>query len=246
MNKGNPEGSGVRLPLFGFSAEILLSPVNAVDKILQRRRASVKVIPVLLALFAGLWSYYYYSVDFVWFLDNMSAERMAGMEESERGAVREGFQQLSPGMMFSITMITGGISILFIVFLRGIYLSIVSKILSAESPSAVSWVALSIWATIPTIISTLFSIVYVLTEDISNKMPSDITLTSANRLIFRLPPSSGWATMVQTFDLLLLWSFMIMGIGFSRWVGASYFLGQVVSFLPLVLIYGIWAAIIHF
>jgi Yip1 domain len=230
-----------------LAGKVLIAPGEACDHIAQRRRSAVVPMLLLIALFALLWGYYYLHVDFPWLIKAMIE---GAISRPSSGSTRQGMEQMfkgiTPALMFAVTMVSGGLSILIIVTLRAFYMAVVARIVCASPPPFFNWLALSMWASVPTALSILMSLIYVLTNDASNMMPSDISLASANSLIFQLPDSSPWAAMSNSFDVLLLWSFFVMGIGFSRWTGVSIGFGQAVVLSPFVLLYGLWALAIVF
>lgn len=232
---------------FQLALGMLLTPGEACDQLLRRRRSAIKPLIALIVGFSLLWAYYYFRVDFPWMVDRMidgAMSRHGG--EGNRAGMEAGFKSMTPGLMLAVTMVSGGLSILIIIALRGFYLNLIAKLFSKEVPNLFSWVALSIWAAVPTLLSIVLSAIFVLSHDVRNLMPADIGVASVNNLFLKLPDSHPWAAMANSFDILLVWSFVIMGLGFSRWTGAGVALGQLVAFLPFAALYGIWALFIIF
>jgi hypothetical protein len=246
MNNPAPDlQSAMPSKSWSLFVDILVAPAAACDRIAARRRAAIVPYLVFMAAFSVLWAYYYFNVDFPWLIDRMID---SGMSQSGPGVTREAIEArmnaMTPGLMFAIIMFAGIISITMIIVVRAIYLAIVAKLFTKEPPSIVGWIALSIWASVPTLISVLISIIYVMTNDVGTMMPEEISVSSLNRLFMRLPETNPWAAFATSFDMFMLWNSFILGVGFSRWTGRSFITGQAIAIVPFALIYGIWALVI--
>ena len=232
--------------LLQLAGEVLFAPVRACDSIARRRRSAFLPLLLLIIGFAVLWGYYYYHVDFPWLIERMIDGFLSRNGNASRQDMEAGFKTMTPGLMLAVTLVSGGLSILIIIALRGLYLSLIARLVSRQSPTLASWMALSIWAALPTLVAIVMSLFYIASHDVAHLMPSDVAVSSLNNLFFRLPDSHAWAAMSNSFDLLLLWNFFIMGVGFSRWTGVSALSGQLIAIAPFALLYGIWALFIVF
>lgn len=236
-----PAAAPPRPGFWQTAIDVLFAPARACDAIARRRRAALLPLALLIVSFTVLWSYYYYHVDFAWLTERMIDGFMNRGGNASRQNVEAGFKNMTPGLMLGVTLVSGGLAIVIILALRAFYLGLIAKLVARQSPPFASWFALSVWAALPTVLSVFMGLANLLTHDPKTMMPAEVAVTSANRLFFHLPDTHRWAAMSDGFDLLLLWSFVIMGVGFSRWTGVGIVVGQLVALLPLSLLYGIWA-----
>jgi len=227
--------------------DILVSPGQACDRILLRRRSALVPYVALMLAFAALWAVYYFQVDFPWLIDRMvdGAMNRAGPGVT-RDAVQDRMNDLNPALMYGIVVFSGVMSISMILLMRAVYMMVVAKLFAPEPPSLVGWASLSIWASVPTVVSLLVSFAYVLSNNVATMMPEEVSVSSLNRLFLRLPDTSPWAGLAVSFDIFLLWNSFIMGVGFSRWTKCSFLAGQAIAIAPFAMIYGIWALFILF
>lgn len=223
---------------------VLVAPVAACDDIARRRRQALLPLLLLLVFFSALWIYYYSRVDFGWLLERMVDSSMARVEGVSRHDVEARMGELSAGMMCAMMLFAGLASIFMILAFRAVYLLVLSRLLSERQVGIGSWMALSIWAAVPTALSSAVALLYILSMDVSYLMPEDVTVTSINHLFLHLPSSDRWAPLATSLDVFLGWNAVILGVGFSRWTGTSWLTGQLVGFFPFVLIYAIWAVIV--
>ncbi len=226
---------------------VLVSPAAACDDIARRRRHALLPLVLLLLSFSTLWVYYYSRVDFGWLLERMIDSSMARMKEGvSRQEVEMRMGELTAGMMCALMLFAGLASILMILAFRAVYLLVLSRLLSERQTGIATWMALSIWAAVPTALSSVIALLYILTLDVSYLMPEDVAVASVNHLFLHLPSSDRWAPLATSLDVFLGWNAVILGVGFSRWTGTAWWVGQLVGFFPFVLIYAIWAAIVAF
>lgn len=226
---------------------VLVSPAAACDDIARRRRQALLPLVLLLVSFSALWIYYYSRVDFAWLLERMVDSSMARMKEGvSRHDVEARMGDLSAGMMCAMMLFAGLTSILMILAFRAVYLLVLSRLLSERQVGIGTWMALSIWAAVPTALSSAVALLYILSMDVSYLMPEDVAVASVNHLFLHLPSTDRWAPLATSLDVFLGWNAVILGVGFSRWTGAAWWVGQLVGFFPFVLIYVIWAVIVAF
>ncbi len=224
---------------------ILVAPASACDDILRRRRQAWLPVLLLFLSFGGLWSYYYTNVDFSWLLERMVDSSMSRVKEGvSRQDVEASMGELTAGMMCAVMLFAGLASILMILAIRAVYLLLMARLLSDRHLGISSWMALSIWAAVPTVLSSMIALAYILPLDVTYVMPEDVAVASLNRLFLHLPSTDRWAPLATSFDLFLVWNAIILGVGFSRWTGTGRWVGQLVGFFPFVLIYTIWAAFV--
>ena len=70
----------------------------------------------------------------------------------------------------------------------------------------------------------------------------DLSMVSLNFLLLHLPVGHPWAGFFNSLDVPLLWSIVLTVIGLRVWTGRSLATCITVSVLPLVVIFGLWAA----
>lgn len=224
---------------------ILVAPGTACDDIVRRRRMASLPLALLILSFAALWVYYYANVDFGWLLERMVDSSMTRMQEGvSRQDVETRMEDLSASLMCALMLFAGLTSIMMILAFRAVYLFILSRLLSDRHTGIATWMSLSIWAAVPTALSSAIALIYIMFRDVSYLMPEDVAVASVNNLLLHLSSTDQWAPLATSLDVFLGWNAAILGIGFSRWTGTAWWVGQLVGFFPFVLIYAIWAAVV--
>ena len=65
---------------------------------------------------------------------------------------------------------------------------------------------------------------------------------SLNELLFHLPMSSPWSGLANAIHIPSIWAAVVAIIGYKLWTAKSTVTSAIVVLLPLVVIYGGWAA----
>lgn len=221
--------------------DIIASPARAIDEI--RDHTSWLWVPLILLIVTSCaaFSYYYVWVDFDWLVE----ETIRGLPAESRAEAAPGVRSfMSPTTNIAITVASIVFVTLVLLSIFAAYVHLVAKLTTSAEIRYGQWFSLNTWAGFPGIINAVAMVVVILTAS-SNQLPQqDLAPLSFNALFLGAEPGDPWFTWGSSINLVQIWSSALLGLGFSRWTGASLAKGMVVAFAPLVLIYGIWAALI--
>ncbi|MCY3857542.1 MAG: YIP1 family protein [Gammaproteobacteria bacterium] len=135
--------------------------------------------------------------------------------------------------------ILGAVVIFFILSLvHALYFMIVGKIMSTGHDFS-DWFALSVWGRMPWIVAAIVTVVAALVmspqTDLSAynllALSSWMNMPNENHMIF--------GTLVKTLDLMVIWSIVIMTIGFDSWTEKGIGVSLAVVAVPYVIVYGL-------
>jgi hypothetical protein len=227
--------------VFNAMVDIIASPAKALDEI--REHTSWLWVPLFLVmgLTAAAFSYYYSWVDFDWLVE----ETIRGLPAESRAEAAPGVRGfMSPTSSIAITIA----SIVFVTFLFyalfAAYYHLVAKLTTSGEIRYSQWFSLNAWANFPSIINAIAIFAVILLAESNQLGQHEITPLSLNQLFLRAEPGDPWFNWGNSTNLIQIWAAALAGLGFSRWTGSSLVKGMIVSFAPLVVIYGIWAALV--
>lgn len=139
--------------------------------------------------------------------------------------------------------VLGAVVIFFILALvHALYFMIVGKIMSTGHDFS-DWFALSVWGRMPWVISAIVTVVAALV------MSPQTDLSAYNLLALstwmNLPNETHmiFGQLVKTLDLMVIWSIVIMTVGFDSWTEKGIGVSLAVVAVPYVVIYGLLMAI---
>jgi hypothetical protein len=107
------------------------------------------------------------------------------------------------------------------------------------------WFGFSVWTGVPRLLTLPLSALQIVTSH-GRLAPEDLNMVSLNYLLFHLPLSHPWASLLGSLDLSSFWSIVLAVIGLKAWTGRPTGTCVTVALLPYVIIYGLWAAKIAF
>lgn len=135
--------------------------------------------------------------------------------------------------------VLGAVVIFFVLALvNALYFMIVGKIMQTGHDFS-DWFALSVWGRMPWVIAAIVTVVAALV------MSEQTDLTAYNLLAFSswmdLPNENHmiFGEFVKTFDLMVIWSIVIMTIGFDSWTERGIGVSAAVVAVPYVVIYAL-------
>lgn len=232
------------MQLVNTALNVLVAPQAEVDNIINRRRASLLPLLMLLVVFALLWGKYYDNVDFSWLKEQMITNALDDNEHMTREAMEENMATLSADMMFYVNLFSGSLAICILLLIRSVYMSIATNWVKKSRLNITHWFAISSWSTLPTTLLMLITLFYFSDQDLRYMSIEGVNLASLNNLFFHHSADSPWATMLNSLDVTLLWSLVIIALMFAKTADVALPKSLLVTFLPFLIIYGIWAGVI--
>ena len=121
---------------------------------------------------------------------------------------------------------------------HALYFLIVGKVMKAEQDFS-DWFALSVWGRMPWVIGAIVILIAALVMD-PQADPSMYNLLAFSSWM-NLPNESGmvFGPFVKTLDLMVIWSIVIMTIGFDSWTERGIGVSAAVVAVPYVVIYAL-------
>lgn len=226
---------------FNALVDIIASPKKAIDEIQHHGKWFWLPFLIMIVVAIGQQAYYFNWVDFDWFIDqSLSAVPPEQLEATKQSAGAF----MKPSVNLSIAAAAIVIISFLIYALQATWLNLSNKVSTGSGIGFGQWFSLSVWSWFPSVFNTIAGFVAMLMAD-SNQFAADrLAPFSINSLVLHASPGDPWFTWGQSVQLLMLWALILLGLGYSRWTGSSLAKGMVIAFLPWVLVFGIWAAII--
>jgi uncharacterized membrane protein YagU involved in acid resistance len=180
------------------------------------------------------------TVDFGWLREHMLAAE--GTAKPEQRAAMERF--LTPTSMLWSSSIGAVVGTLAVLAVSALYYLVASKFMGVDIGYG-KWFGFSVWTSVPRLLTLPLSALQIVTSH-GRLAPEDLNMVSLNYLMFHLPLSHPWASLLGSLDLSSLWSIVLAVIGLKAWTGRSTGTCVLVALLPYVIVYGLWAAKIAF
>ncbi|KLI98007.1 hypothetical protein WQ56_16075 [Luteimonas sp. FCS-9] len=177
---------------------------------------------------------YFMKVDPDWFIDYTLTSSGKQMSESEMEQARKVLP--SAGVMGYITSVVAPIVTVIVALAYALYLFVVSKVLGG-AVSFAQTLSLTAWSAMPQALGVIVSIVAIAMMPAQTSLDS-MMLTHIDPLLVELPPAHPWGALARNFDLLTIWSIILVAIGWRAWGKSSWLQALVVSSIPAAIVYG--------
>lgn len=232
--------SGSNYTVFNAMTDIIASPSKAFDEIKQHTAWLwwALLTNVLLAL--AVYAYFYSWVDFPWLVEETIRSVPAENRAEAADKIRE-FMQPNTSMMISLVFI---VLVTFVVYLiQAVYLNLVNKVTAGANIKFGQWFSFSAWANFVSIFASIASFVVILMAPTNQLSSTELQPLSLNALLVHAQPGETWANWATSISLITLWTVFLTALGFKRWTGVSTGKSWLITLIPYVLIFGIWAAL---
>jgi len=184
-------------------------------------------------------SYYFQTVDFDWFFDQMVAT--AAAQGNEIPAEAKDFltpTTLTVGAIFGIAIVVP-----LVMAITALYLNLVNKSTSSDERGFGSWFALTAWAGMPSVLASLASLVFYLTAGTNQISAEELQFFSANALITHYPTGHPMAAIMTAISPFLFWSIGLYTVGIMQWTKRTLVPSLIIAAIPTIAYLGIMAAI---
>ena len=104
------------------------------------------------------------------------------------------------------------------------------------------WFAFSCWTGLPMLLTAVVSVIFLITSETPQMSPSVLQPLSINELIFQRPMGSPGYSLLESLSIPAVLSWLLMIIGVRVWSQRSWLFSSIFILVPVVVIYGIWAA----
>jgi len=222
-------------------SNIIASPGEA---FLHLREKPTFFVPLLAIVAANVIAtmVYYNTVDFPWLIDFI----IQSAEDSSNGSMTMEAQEAMRGALGSISpMVMGagsaaGTAIVYLIMfcLSATYLVIISAI-SNDGFKFKNWLSLCSWCSIPTLFATVATVVNILLNDSGQIDPYAMNpVAFASLLDIDTTAFGAGGSMIAYLDITMLWSAVLMVLGYKLWTGRGTVLSAVIVLAPSILIIG--------
>ncbi len=222
-----------------LSVALATAPSSAFEELRERPRFWFPLL-ILVASTAAIVYWYYSFVDIEWLKDAMygSNPDMQKMPEAERAAAMAMFSRS--------TMLWGSvISTIFVLpiffLLQSVYLLIAAKV--TKLPQGFKhWFALSCWSALPLLVTTVVAAILLILSESPQVPPSVLQPLSMNELLLHKTMDSPGYTLFESITIPGILSWILMIVGVRVWSQRSWAFSAIFILLPIVVLYGLWAA----
>lgn len=216
-----------------IAINVLAAPSTAFAALKQR---PTLVVPLLLLLAAAAVTTFLYmnGVDIVWFFERVMQQNPdANADQIERfNRFIENVPQAGIAATLSSFAVLG---VGFVLLLQALYYKIVTWITRDQVPYK-HWFTMVCWCALPSLLTSIASIVNLLTADVS-LMPQDAVnpLSFAN-LSGLEPADDGIGRLLASYDPLRIWSLVLMILCYRTFTGRSLTASAGIVLVPTLLI----------
>lgn len=219
-------------------AAIYFDPRSALLRLPDRTLAYVP-IALLVAGNCLLWWWYYATVDIAWLQDRLIAADGAIVDESQRRAARsvmsrKGLATLSIGSTVIVTPL--------LVVLQAAYLAVAGRVMGNKTRPFGHWFALAAWAMAPTLLLLPAMALQLVLSGNGQLLPEALNPLSVNQLLFGFERGEPWAALLASLNITTAWSTALLVLGLRLWTQRPVATCVFAAILPLLAIYGAWAA----
>lgn len=184
-------------------------------------------------------SYYFQTVDFDWFFDQMVA--VAASQGNEMPAEARNF--FTPTTMTVGSIVGIAVIVPIIMAITSLYLNLVNKSTTSDERGFGSWFALSAWAGVPSILASIATLIFYLMSGTNQIGMEELQFFSANALITHYPNGHPMAAIMTSITPFLFWSIGLYTVGIMQWTKRALVPSLIIAVIPTAVYFGIMIAI---
>jgi hypothetical protein len=218
----------------GAIATMFHEPTATYQRLQARPKGWIPML-LLMSTSCALTLWYFSTVDFAWFLDQMLAAMKSPAEREQAAAV------MSKNFMLTTSLVSSLVVFPVFFVITGVYLMIVSKALS-HGLSFGKGFALAAWSSVPGILLFPLGAMQILLASSGQLGFSELNPVSLNQLLFHYDMAHPLATLMDTISVPSIWSLVLLVIGFQTWAKVKRSTAVLVVLIPHLLVYGAWFA----
>jgi hypothetical protein len=199
--------------------------------------------PLLVVVFVStamvVWYYSYVDID--WLKDAIFANnpKFLQMPEADRA---KALAMMGRGPMLWGSAVGAMIAIPVFFLLNALYCLLAAKV--TKLPQGFKhWFSLTCWTALPVVLGSIVGAIMLLMSSNPQVAPGILQPLSVNELITHLPIGSPGQGMLDSLGIPGFLSWALMVIGVHTWSQRSWLFSVIFVFIPVVLLYGIWAAV---
>jgi hypothetical protein len=221
-----------------LTAALATAPSSAFTELRERPRFWFPLLLLVLTT-AGLVYWYYSVVDIEWLKDSMfsSNPKLQQMSGEQRAAAMAMYGRNTMRWSSLVSMFIV-LPLVFVV--EALYLLVAAKI-TKLSPGFKHWFALVCWTSLPMLLTTIVAAILLILSDTPQMSPSVLQPLSLNELLLHVPAGGKGFSLFEAVNIPALLSWALMIIGIRTWSQRSWGFSAIVTLLPWVVIYALWA-----
>ncbi len=228
--------------LLSISSNIITTPQKAFEQV---RSIGGAWFPLVVIIVFGILMnvYYFQSVNHEWFIEQNVLAQAANASPAEQEIARNQMNSMGPNMFLIIGVVGTIIMVPLIYAIVGLFLLIVSNIRNDNLSYGQCFTIVS-WSGLIKIFSVIVGFVSIFLASNGQIAQHDISGLNLNMLMFQVDVTHPWYSWLTQFDLIGIWSAVVMGLGYRIFTNASMVTSVIVGLLPTILYFGILAAFI--
>jgi hypothetical protein len=204
---------------FNALSSMLYEPSRAFQMLTPRRAGWLPMLLVMASTLT-LMIWYFNAVDFSWLQEQMVTAR---------------------GIMMGFTVAGVLVATPLIMAVTGVYLMLVSKAMNKPF-TFYDGFSISAWSSLPAILSLPLGAMQILMASHGQLTMSELNPLSLNQLVFHHEMGHPMASLYDSISLPMVWSIILMVIGYEVWAKVSRATALKVVLIPYATIYGLWIA----
>jgi uncharacterized membrane protein YhdT len=222
-----------------LSVALATAPSSAFGKLREGPRFWFPLL-ILVASTCAIVYWYYSVVDIEWFKDAIYGNNPDIQKLSE--AQRAQAMAMINRNTLLVSAVVGSIFILpIMLLLQALYLLLAAKV--TKLPQGFKhWFAFSCWSSLPLFLTIVVSAIFLIMSDTPQVSPSVLQPLSINELVLHRPAGSPGYGLLESLSIPAVLSWILMIIGVRVWSERSWTFSAIFILLPVVVLYGIWAA----
>lgn len=193
---------------------------------------------IMIVLSVAMTLLYFNKVDGEWLTNHQLAMGATEMSAAEM----EQAKKIMPSakVMGIIGAVVAPIMIVIITLIMGLYYMLAGKI-TGTAVSFKQALSLVTWSGLPSLLGLVVAIVGIFMMSPQSTLES-LMLTNVDPLIVQLPYDHAWSSFAKNFNLLSLWSVVLVAIGWRNWGRTGWGQAFTVALIPSLVIFGAMAA----
>jgi Yip1 domain len=222
-----------------LAGALVTAPSAAFADLKEKPRFWFPLLTVCLTT-AAIFIWYYSIVDIEWLRDRLLSAnpRMDQMTDQQREAAAK-FMSANFLMWSSVASIV--ITIPIMRALEAVYFTLAGNVANVRYKFE-HWFSLACWTGLPHVIGTAAMVVYLLTANTNQISNEELSLLSLNELFFHKSMTEPGFALLSSITLIHPWVWWLTVLGVRVWSGRSWLFSSVFALLPVVILYGAWAA----
>ncbi|WKB55706.1 YIP1 family protein [Eleftheria terrae] len=220
---------------------IFTEPAAAFDALERQPRFwFALLVPAALSVAVFLW--YFGVVDFPWLTEQMLSAHPKFDEMSEADK-RDAAQLFTREVMLWSSVASLGLGVPLLRVLEAAYYSLAGKLTNVQH-SFRHWLALAAWSSFPAVLISVAMVLPLLLTDNGQVTMEGLNPLSLNELLFNVPRSSEWHTLLTTLTVLHPWMWWLGVRAVQAWSGRGAGFSSAFALAPVVAVYGAWTLFI--